>query len=125
MSEMPPEVAAAIKKAKATRSNDHDLTQGILEGLFDVLGPQLAAIRKRLDQLEANPPLRYLGTWVENERKDDREKVFSWGKGACVTHAGSIWVAMRPTSAEPGTPDSGWQMAIRKPRDGRDAKDRK
>jgi hypothetical protein len=37
-----------------------------------------------------------------------------------VTHEGSGWIAQRATNAKPGTPNSGFQLAIKRGRDGKD-----
>ena len=42
--------------------------------------------------------------------------------GDAVTWGGSLWIAQRQTDAKPDTPDSGWRLAVKKGRDGKDAK---
>lgn len=42
--------------------------------------------------------------------------------GDAVTWAGSLWIAQRGTDAKPDTDDSGWRLAVKKGRDGRDGK---
>jgi collagen type III alpha len=42
--------------------------------------------------------------------------------GDAVTWGGSLWTAQRATSAKPDTADSGWRLAVKKGRDGKDAK---
>ena len=46
------------------------------------------------------------------------ERVYQ--KGDCVTWGGSLWVCQRETSAKPDSPDSGWRLAVKKGRDGKD-----
>jgi hypothetical protein len=36
-----------------------------------------------------------------------------------VSHQGSGWIAQRVTSATPGTPNSGFQLAIKRGKDGK------
>lgn len=52
--------------------------------------------------------------------------VFSAGKqyeaGDAVTWGGSLWIAQKDTDAKPDTPGSGWRLAVKRGRDGRDAK---
>lgn len=52
--------------------------------------------------------------------------IFSEGKaytaGDAVTWGGSFWVAQKDTSAKPDTPDSGWRLAVKKGRDGKDGR---
>lgn len=42
--------------------------------------------------------------------------------GDAVTWGGSLWVAQRETGAKPDSPDSGFRLAVKKGRDGKDAK---
>lgn len=51
------------------------------------------------------------GVWSEGKQ---------YVKGDCVTWGGSLWIAQRDTSAKPDTPDSGWRLAVKKGRDGKD-----
>lgn len=52
--------------------------------------------------------------------------VFSEGKeyeeGDGVTWGGSYWIAQRATGHKPDGPDSGWRLAVKRGRDGKDAK---
>ena len=43
-------------------------------------------------------------------------------RGDAVTWGGSLWVAQKATGAKPDTPDSGWRLAVKRGRDGKDAK---
>lgn len=45
-----------------------------------------------------------------------------WRKGQGVTWGGSFWIAQRDTKEKPDTPDSGWRLAVKKGRDGKDVK---
>lgn len=58
------------------------------------------------------PVAIYRGVWTEKE----------YQRGDMVTWAGSVWHADKATSAKPDTPDSGWKLAVKRGRDGRDAK---
>lgn len=42
--------------------------------------------------------------------------------GDMVTWAGSVWHCCQKTTAKPDGPDSGWKLAVKKGRDGKDAK---
>jgi integrin beta 3 len=42
--------------------------------------------------------------------------------GDGVTWGGSWWIAQQQTDAKPDTPDSGWRLAVKRGRDGKDAK---
>ena len=39
-----------------------------------------------------------------------------------VTWGGNLFVAMEKTSKKPDAPESGWKLAVRRGRDGRDAR---
>lgn len=52
--------------------------------------------------------------------KADGETPYQAGDG--VTWGGSYWIAQRETAAKPDTPDSGFRLAVKKGRDGKDAK---
>jgi hypothetical protein len=41
--------------------------------------------------------------------------------GDAVSWAGSLWIAQRATSEKPDGPSSGWRLAVKKGRDGKDA----
>jgi len=43
-------------------------------------------------------------------------------RGDMVTWGGSLWLAQRDTDAKPDTPESGWRLAVKRGRDGKDAK---
>lgn len=45
---------------------------------------------------------------------------YSAGDG--VTWGGSFWIAQKDTGEKPDTPDSGWRLAVKKGRDGKDAR---
>lgn len=42
--------------------------------------------------------------------------------GDAVTWGGSLWIAQVETNAKPDSPESGWRLAVKKGRDGKDAK---
>lgn len=46
----------------------------------------------------------------------------SYSTGDAVTWGGSLWIAQKETDAKPDTPDSGWRLAVKKGRDGKDAR---
>ena len=76
----------------------------------------MRALEKRVIELEqkAEAPLAYRGVWSEGE----------YEKNSAVTHVGSLWIAKRKTRSKP-QPDAAegdWQLAVRRGRDGKDAK---
>lgn len=44
-----------------------------------------------------------------------------YAKGDAVSSGGSLWIAQKDAPGKPGEPDSGWRLAVKKGRDGRDA----
>lgn len=46
----------------------------------------------------------------------------TYQQGDAVSWGGSLWIAQKETSAKPDTADSGWRLACKKGRDGKDAK---
>ena len=54
----------------------------------------------------------YQGVW--------REGAYQAGDNA--THEGSTWIALKDTDTRPGTPNSDWQLAVKRGRDGREGK---
>lgn len=72
----------------------------------------IEALSERVRAVEARPVgLSYAGVWRAGE---------AYAKHTGVTHDGSVWVARTDyPSGEPGTPDSGWQLAVKRGSDGR------
>lgn len=44
----------------------------------------------------------------------------SYEAGDAVTFGGSLWIAQKSTDVKPDGPDTGWRLAVKKGRDGRD-----
>lgn len=53
------------------------------------------------------------GVFVEGKEYEEADGV-TWG--------GSFWIAQRATSAKPDSPESGWRLAVKRGRDGKDAR---
>jgi hypothetical protein len=43
-----------------------------------------------------------------------------YARGDATTWGGSLWIAEKETAAKPDTPESGWRLAVKKGRDGKD-----
>ena len=69
-------------------------------------------VQRLEERMAAASGLRYLGV------HDDGE---AYEAGDAVTHGGSLWVARARTSSKPGTDDT-WTLAIKRGKDGRDAR---
>lgn len=66
---------------------------------------------ERTEELSLTVPFMiYRGVWKEG----------SYSRGDCVTRDGSMFVARDDTDKQPGTIDSGWQLATKRGRDGKD-----
>ena len=72
---------------------------------------RLAALEKRVSDLEARSMLRYEGTWAEGR---------TYGAGCCVTFRGSIWCAGAETREKPGDGQTAWRLCVKRGADGRD-----
>jgi hypothetical protein len=46
----------------------------------------------------------------------------TYDAGDAVSWGGSVWVAQKQTDAKPDTAESGWRLAVKRGRDGKDAK---
>jgi hypothetical protein len=76
-----------------------------IDGLFEAVNEAIQAhkqafgeVKARLNSLESRPELRYIGTWTG---------LSSYDTNNLVTHAGSLWICLTPTSARPGDPGPG------------------
>ena len=66
-----------------------------------------------VEQTLRSPSLLYRGVFREGDQYDG---------GDAVTYGGSLWVALRATTTKPGDGSPDWRLAVKKGRDGRDAK---
>jgi hypothetical protein len=78
------------------------------------LRAEIVALRAKVEALEARPPMTYRGVWRAGLHPEN----------SAVTSDGSLWIAMVPTEQKPGTDDSGWRLAVKSGRNGRDVDDR-
>jgi hypothetical protein len=65
----------------------------------------IAPLLERIAQLESRPELKYFGAW------DSRS---AYSAGSLVTRSGGLWLAEQTTIAQPGAPDSGWRLVVKK-----------
>ena len=112
----PDTFAAFIKKHKKQPA-----TYGIVGAVADVLldalkisNAKFAALETRCAALEQRPATDYKGVWSETQ---------TYGRGALVTHAGSMWHAQSASvSRRPGSDSSIWLLAVKRGADGKDAR---
>lgn len=89
----------------------------VAEMIRDFVGREIKKLRAdlelRLKALEESDAIPYQGTY-ENDRQYQR--------GQFVTFNGSLWHANKTTKQSPGSGSSDWQLAVKRGRDGKDAK---
>ena len=82
------------------------------------MAAHIGELHRRIAELEARQALFYAGAWSEGAGK-------AFGKGAACTDHGCLWIATRATCSEPGTRMiGGGILAVKRGRDGKDAKRR-
>ena len=86
------------------------LVDAIGKALAEYVAAKTEPLLKRIAELEARPAFDYTDTFEQGR---------SYRKGQGCTQGGSIFVAMKDYPAAPGTPDSGWQLAVKRGRDAR------
>ena len=78
---------------------------------------QMAGLEKRIAALEAQPKgLSYEGVWEAGR---------TYRKGQCVTHGGSMWVALDTNVVKPGDQNfsKAWQLAVKRGAEGKPGRD--
>ena len=105
---------ASVAKLSATSISRAELDQTVA-ALIDAIGAlisnereSVAAVEARVKALEGR---QYAGTWKSGA---------AYRKGAMVTLEGSLFIARHDYPSKPGTPKSGWQLAVKRGRDGKD-----
>lgn len=58
------------------------------------------------------PGLRYKEIWKDGEHYE---------VGDCVTHDGSLWIALKPNKSKPGQYNKNWRLAVKRGRNGKSA----
>jgi hypothetical protein len=103
----------ALRKPKRKLKNNTFFQLG--QFLRKAIDAATAPLEARIAELEQRPiGLDYKGVYVKGR---------SYSKNMGVSHAGSIWVAVREyPEKEPGQPHSGWRLAVKRGTDGKDAR---
>ena len=115
----PAKIAEAIKAEVAKIPPPKDGKDGfaltdfevVLEGRTLTFAFKDAGGNVKTESVTATWPI-YKGVWIEG----------SYLAGDSVTHEGSTWIAHVDTATRPGTPDSNWQLAVKRGRDGKEGK---
>ncbi|MCF2514435.1 hypothetical protein LVY65_05060 [Sphingomonas sp. G124] len=66
-----------------------------------------------LERRQAEGTVKYVGVWQPGTH---------YSKGNLVTFHGSAWHCNGPTNGKPGEDHDGWTLAVRRGKDGRDAR---
>jgi hypothetical protein len=82
-----------------------------LHGLGEQVATFVSPLEARIKELESRPAFDYTGTYRAGR---------AYSKGQGCTQQGSIFVAMRDHPGVPATPNSGWVLACKRGRDGKD-----
>jgi hypothetical protein len=94
----------AVKERPAPQCVPRDVLDRTIEVIAEFVGEQLAALHKRIAELEARPELKHAGTWRETGK--------GFKAGNLVTHSGSMWLAKRNTKARPGQSEH-WLLVVK------------
>jgi hypothetical protein len=120
------ELRQRVAALEHTLSPDGDFVVDLVEGIGSVLprfvdkrmrellpaltGNEVArinALEEELAAVKARPALFYKGVW-------QADHCLKYSGGDAVTLEGSLWIATGIPSARPGTPDSGWTLAVKR-----------
>jgi hypothetical protein len=116
-------IALAIKAAIAPLQRDIAVLQtraGLVVPSAGTMPPaadadvaaSLAAHDERIKAIENRTTgVAWVGVWQPGK---------TYAPQACVTHDGGLWICKAATSGEPGKDVNGWQLAVKRGRDGRD-----
>jgi hypothetical protein len=98
------------------------MTQGELDAIAEATAEaikvavekSIGPLRDRIAQLEQRPAsLKYCGVWGEAER---------YALNDAVTYGGSLWIARAANSGVTPGSGAGWQLCVKRGRDGKDAR---
>ena len=101
---------AVSSRLKTTRPTDYERL-GRMTGA--AISKAVEPLLRRIDQLEKRPTgVDYRGVW---------RKGCSYSRNMAVSHSGSLWIAIKDyPEKEPGDANSGFRLAVKKGRDGKD-----
>jgi hypothetical protein len=106
-------IAVTKIRSEVWRFIDDHLVEAIGLALGSAIEERCAPSEEKINELEAAmSEFSYKGALIEGR---------TYAKGNFVT-SGSVWHAVRDTTAKPGVNDD-WLMVLARPRDGRDGRD--
>lgn len=90
------------------------LHMGEIHAIIHWFSHRCMALEVRVKELEERPSVEYRGVWRSTQQ---------YQRGSLVTHDGSIWHAdVASTGLMPGDGAAGWRLAVKRGRDGKDAR---
>jgi hypothetical protein len=92
------------KSVNVTRESLLLMTLAEVTHVLDKFEQQISELQGRIATLEAQPSLKYLGTFRDDGRR--------YSEGSAVTHSGGIWVALKATTERPNH-SADWQLAVK------------
>jgi hypothetical protein len=87
----------------------------VADSLLDsIIEHVVKPFKQRIAELEARRELQYTGTW-------DDQRIYN--KGDFITYDGSMWACLEAhCGVRPGSSDTSWKLAVKRGKDGRDAR---
>lgn len=111
-----PDTAHKSEKLTDVRSLDEAFWTAVAEEVRSLVGREIASLRSefetRMKSLEERGAMEYFGVYEAGR---------VYGKSACVTFNGSLWICRKTTRQSPGDGSGDWTLAVKKGRDGKDA----
>lgn len=92
---------ASMKMAAEARSCGMEMTKALAERI------------ETLERQLAESAVEYKGVWSPGQQ---------YRRGQLITHGGNIWHCNQPTTSKPGEAHADWTLAVRRGKDGRDAR---
>lgn len=102
------EVASKVEAATVNKALDTQVVE-----VFEEIDDRLKSLESSVEEV-MDHGFRYRGFWREG---------MSSKRGDAFTEDGSLWICLRSTKDRPGYNSPDWHIAVRKGRNGRDARD--
>jgi hypothetical protein len=77
---------------------------GIFKKMGELIGKELRALRERIDALEAQSSLKYVGTWKAGG---------DYKPGQVVSYEGGMWHCKALTGTRPSRCAEAWQLCVK------------
>ena len=76
----------------------------MLKGMGEIIGKEFRALRLRVEQLEAERGLKYVGPWKIGA---------SYSPGEFVSYGGGVWHCKQRTGTRPNECHEAWTLAVK------------